>query len=256
VRASLKASGYTVHPFNLCASQFGVPQKRERFFLIGIRNDEASARLTEIELKAKVNEIRTTHLLGYGMQPDERVSVAAAISDLCANTHPVVQCSDSKKFFQPDYLGPTTDYQRQMREGLTCNTIDSARLAKHTPDVAQRFALIQQTCRAGAALTDADRERLGIRKHRTFLLDEAAPSYTLTTLPDDIVHYNEPRILTVRESARLQSFPDWFQFRGPYTTGGERRKVTCPRYTQVGNAVPVRLGMGIGGFMNEILNYR
>ena len=68
----------------------------------------------------------------------------------------------------------------------------------------------------------------------------------MTTLPDDMIHYAEPRILTVREMARLQSFPDWFQFKGKYTTGGDRRTKECPRYTQVGNAVPPLLAEAIG----------
>jgi DNA (cytosine-5)-methyltransferase 1 len=75
----------------------------------------------------------------------------------------------------------------------------------------------------------------------------------LTTLPDDIIHYSEPRILTVRECARLQSFPDWFEFRGKYTTGGERRVHECPRYTQVGNAVPPLLGEAIGKALIELI---
>jgi DNA (cytosine-5)-methyltransferase 1 len=89
------------------------------------------------------------------------------------------------------------------------------------------------------------RQRLGILKHRTVPMaaDQQAP--TLTTLPDDMLHYREPRILSVRECARLQSFPDWFVFRGPFTTGGLRRRRTCPRYTQVGNAVPPLLARAI-----------
>ena len=50
----------------------------------------------------------------------------------------------------------------------------------------------------------------------------------------------------VRECARLQSFPDWFDFRGKFTTGGDRRTRECPRYTQVGNAVPPLLAEAIG----------
>ena len=42
--------------------------------------------------------------------------------------------------------------------------------------------------------------------------------------------------MTVREHARIQSFPDDYEFKGPYTTGGERRKTDVPRYTQVANA--------------------
>ena len=74
-------------------------------------------------------------------------------------------------------------------------------------------------------------------------------------MPDDLLHYDEPRILTVRECARLQSFPDWFEFHGPYTTGGDRRKVSCPKYTQVGNAIPPLMAEGIGLFLlNEFNN--
>lgn len=52
-------------------------------------------------------------------------------------------------------------------------------------------------------------------------------SPTLTSHPDDYVHYAEPRILTVREYARIQSFPDWYQFKMKYTTGGDMRKRKC-----------------------------
>ena len=76
---------------------------------------------------------------------------------------------------------------------------------------------------------------------------------TITTLPDDFIHYNEPRILTVREFARLQSFPDWFEFHGKYTTGGELRKVDCPRYSQIGNAVPPRLAMFLGRYLTSLV---
>jgi DNA (cytosine-5)-methyltransferase 1 len=48
----------------------------------------------------------------------------------------------------------------------------------------------------------------------------------------------EPRILTVRECARIQSFPDWYEIKEKYTTGGVYRKHEVPRYTQIGNAIP------------------
>ena len=79
------------------------------------------------------------------------------------------------------------------------------------------------------------------------------PAPTLTTLPDDLLHYQEPRILTVREMARLQSFPDWFKFLGRYTSGGDRRAKECPRFTQVGNAVPPRLAQFLGSYLQEVL---
>jgi len=85
-----------------------------------------------------------------------------------------------------------------------------------------------------------------IKKQAITPLCKDLPSATVTTLPDDIIHYAEPRILTVRENARLQTFPDWFEFTGAYTTGGKQRKHTCPRYTQVGNAVPPLLAEAMG----------
>jgi DNA (cytosine-5)-methyltransferase 1 len=59
----------------------------------------------------------------------------------------------------------------------------------------------------------------------------------------------------VRENARIQSFPDDYVFKGKYTTGGSRRTQECPRYTQVGNAVPPFLGEVIG-LLISCLNYK
>jgi DNA (cytosine-5)-methyltransferase 1 len=91
------------------------------------------------------------------------------------------------------------------------------------------------------------------------------PSLTATSLPDDYVHYREPRAPTVREWARLQTFPDWYVFKGPRTTGGRRRAGDpsigdwdreVPKYTQIGNAVPVLLARKIGEHLAAILDGR
>ena len=87
---------------------------------------------------------------------------------------------------------------------------------------------------------------LGSKKHSQRPLDGDAPSPTITTLPDDLCHYAVDRTLTVREMARLQSFPDWFVFKGKVTTGGQKRRVEVPQYTQVGNAVPPLLAQALG----------
>ena len=98
----------------------------------------------------------------------------------------------------------------------------------------------------GRSLSKLAREGLGLKKHSITVLTKNEPAPTITTLPDDVIHYNELRILTARETARLQSFPDWFEFTGKYTTGGKQRKLECPRYTQIGNAVPPLLSEAIG----------
>ena len=75
------------------------------------------------------------------------------------------------------------------------------------------------------------------------------------SIPDDACHYKNSlfRTLTVREMARFQSFPDWFEFRSKVTTGGQMRRYEVPQYTQVGNAVPPLLGRALGEVINKIL---
>jgi DNA (cytosine-5)-methyltransferase 1 len=93
----------------------------------------------------------------------------------------------------------------------------------------------------------------GTKKHSQRALDNQEPSPTVMTLPDDLVHPIEARTLTVREMARLQSFPDCFEFRGKETTGGHRRRDEVPQYTQVGNAVPPLLAAAIGRRLAKVL---
>ena len=92
--------------------------------------------------------------------------------------------------------------------------------------------------------------------------NENGPNITATSLPDDYVHYSQPRSLTVREWARLQMFPDWYIFKGKRTTGGTRRAGNphegnwdreVPKYTQIGNAVPVELAKRVGINLKKII---
>src|SRR5262249_60037296 len=96
------------------------------------------------------------------------------------------------------------------------------------------------------------RAQFKLRKCALRVLDPDRPSPTVTSMPDDLLHYSEPRTLTVRENARLQAFPDWFSFKGKYTTGGHLRRKEVPRFTQVANAVPPLLGEAIGRTMLKI----
>jgi DNA (cytosine-5)-methyltransferase 1 len=94
------------------------------------------------------------------------------------------------------------------------------------------------------------------KKHsqRALIHNRIAPAQL--SIPDDFAHYAEDRTLTVREMARIQSFPDWFEFKSKVTTGGEQRAYEVPRYTQVGNAVPPlmasQIAQGISNFLNII----
>lgn len=95
---------------------------------------------------------------------------------------------------------------------------------------------------------------LKTKKHSQRSLHWNKPSPTVVTLPDDYIHPSEPRIFTVRELARFQSFPDAFEFRAKETTGGTNRRNEVPQYSQVGNAVAPLLALAVGKRFYEILN--
>ena len=94
---------------------------------------------------------------------------------------------------------------------------------------------------------------LATKKHSQRALKWNLPAPTIVSLPDDFVHPEFPRTLTVREMARFQSFPDSFEFRGKETTGGLKRRIEVPQYTQVGNAVPPVLAQAVGQVLYDIL---
>jgi len=95
------------------------------------------------------------------------------------------------------------------------------------------------------------------KKHSQKALHPQKPSPAVLGSPDDTCHYAEKvttlRTLTVRELARIQSFPDWFEFRSKVTTGGQYRRYEVPQYTQVGNAVPPILGAVLGKICTSII---
>jgi DNA (cytosine-5)-methyltransferase 1 len=94
---------------------------------------------------------------------------------------------------------------------------------------------------------------LKTKKRSQMALDPNKPSPTIQSNPDDLIHYQEPRPINVREMARLQSFPDWFVFKSKRTTGGDRRRFEVPQQTQVGNAVPPLLAKQIAKFVSNLL---
>lgn len=94
------------------------------------------------------------------------------------------------------------------------------------------------------------------KKQTQKALISSSPAPAALSIPDDACHYDEHelRVLTVREMARIQSFPDNFVFRSKVTTGGQMRKFEVPQYTQVGNAVPPLLGLRLGQCIARILD--
>jgi DNA (cytosine-5)-methyltransferase 1 len=256
IRETLEEHGYEVQQHVLKAVDFGVPQFRPRYFTLGIRKDLLRG-VDEPVLQEVLAEMRNEFLRHRGLPVGRPVTVSDAISDLTTDGKQLVECVDDESppgFKEIVYQDPETRYQKLMHAGMNGRAPNSLRLVNHRHETVQRFQDILCTCRKGVQLSEEDRARLGIRKTAITPLAPDQPSHTLTTLPDDLLHYAEPRIHTVREHARLQSFPDWFEFRSKYTTGGDRRAKECPRYTQVGNAVPPLLAEAIGEALLVILD--
>ncbi len=251
----LEGHGYHVQQHVIWAMDFGVPQFRPRYFTIGICKDLLPAH-THFDIKDELFRAREGFLARNGLLACAPVTVSEAISDLTTTGKRLVECTDEDSppgFFEIAYEGPLTSYQRLMHDGMNGESPNSLRLVNHRPETIARFRTILETCRKGVQLSACDKVRLGLKKNATVPLAPDRPSHTLTTLPDDFLHYSEPRVHTVREHARLQSFPDWFAFKGKYTTGGARRTRECPRYTQVGNAVPPLLAEALGEVLMKIL---
>ncbi|HEX6038281.1 DNA cytosine methyltransferase [Longimicrobium sp.] len=253
----LRRIGYEVWPRVLRAAEFGVAQHRPRFIVVGVQRqlmDELREGNSEFNpFDHLLPAVQKLFLEERGLSTSRPVSAEMALSDLEVDHAGKRASRDTKGFEEIAYKGPITRYQRLLNANTPANDVNSLRLANHRAETARRFREIQETCRVGVVLSMKDRERLGLKKHHTVVLDRREPSHTLTTLPDDLLHYSEPRILTVRECARLQSFPDWFEFRGKYTTGGPSRKLETPRYTQVGNAVPPFLAECLGRLVHALM---
>jgi len=260
VKARLRKLGYQVSSGLVNCSHFGVPQNRIRFLMIceyvGIVDDVVKNK--DGSLVSDFLMTRNAFLSSKKLSLVKPVSVKNALSDLEIANKKLIPCNDigSKNFKEAEYIHPKkrSIYQALMRQGMLRGGVPtSRRLANHQEKTVEYFKLLHQICASGKRLTKKTREEMGRKKHSLTLLHPNLPSPTITTLPDDILHYSEPRILTVRENARLQSFPDWFEFQGKYTTGGINRKNECPRYTQVGNAVPPLLAEAIGKIIKTLI---
>lgn len=233
----LKKRKYNVDFKIINFSDFGVPQSRNRFILFACKRGKTK------EFFQLLYDGRESFLQQRGLE--QCVSVEDAISDLMEKNGKVV-CPDSKGFFAGKYGMVTNKYQRYMRKNVINDIPNSHRFAKHKKETKKRFKkmISEEVCNKN--LSKVLLEKYGVKKNCISILDRKLASPTITTHPDDHIHYEEPRILTVREYARLQSFPDDFEFQGKYTTGGKRRKFEVPRYTQVGNAIPPLFAEQVG----------
>lgn len=188
--------GYKVENKILNASDFGVPQNRQRVFFVGIKNKK----------------------FRFPVEFEYKVSTEDAIGDL-------LQCNNVYN------VEPITEYQRMMRKN--CNQLNNNELTEHSE---QTIDIINQVP-DGGKITDLPKELWEVRKYNKAFqrMNSKLPSNTIDTGHRNYFHYKENRIPTVRESARIQSFEDDFEFLGSKTS----------QYKQVGNAVPPLLAYEI-----------
>jgi len=246
----LRKLKYEVWPDTVFAGHYGVPQIRPRFFLIAAPEEDVQADPPDPFVLLKEN--RNKFLCRKGLNPDKPITSGQAIADLHTNNR--LEPSPGNPRFNQGRYGPQRSAYQKLMHGELNGAValaDSHRLANHQPRTVEKFAWFQKKFGQGKKLEPRDHGPYPTKKHSISILHPGRPAPTVTTLPDDMLHYHEPRILTVRESARLQSFPDWFEFQGKYTTGGKQRVKECPRYTQVGNAGPPLLAEAVGRALLE-----
>lgn len=219
--------GYTISKKVLNAVDYGVPENRERVFIVGIRND--------------------LHITWEFPSPlsTEKISIKEAISDL----PPVAEGQEITEYTVP----PTNTYQTLMRHGskkITCHFCG---------EYGDKIRTVIKNVKQGEGKDDFNRlvDQGAIDKKYKLTsgypntygrLIESQPSTTITNnlaTPSGLrcIHYAQDRALTPREGARIQSFPDWFSFEG------DKVHLT----TQIGNAVPPLLAIELAKQIDRAL---
>lgn len=261
-----KIPGYHVRYTLVKASDYGVPQNRPRVLLVGIRDDIARAS-SIIDLSADDEDAVKCGFLPVG-DPSEAPGIEELLGDL---VDPAAGRALGEQAFPPGRFAttgypraPQTAIQRKLRAPPPAHEARSGELtdheySRHAGRIVDKFAHMIAN---GGEIPEAARTKKFAQKVLPRTWGNGRPSITATSMPDDYVHYSQPRILTVREWARLQLFPDWYRFTGKRTTGGIRRAGNpreglfdreVPKYTQIGNAVPVGLAERVGAHFKRVL---
>ena len=213
--------GYAVKADVLCAADYGIPQIRKRLFFLGVRKD--------IGLPVFPDPVN---------QPHQYITCRQAISDLPARIP-----SDDMNWVgleEDSYtLLPTSEYQKRMRRD--CNTLYNHVATKHKQFVIDTIAQVPEGCNYKSLPKGVGESRKFNEAWTRYHGDK--PSKTIDTGHRNHFHYEYNRVPTIRENARLQSFPDDFVFLGTRTQQNR----------QVGNAVPPLLGYYIGLKVRKLL---
>ena len=250
---------YTVRWELLHAKDYGVPQNRPRVVLVGIRSDVLPHWVQERLLDASFDDPSAVES-GFLPAPS---GCPPTIEDLLSDLEDSHYLSRSATVAYPKE--PHNDVQRALRttrDGKLLQRGDPLtehEYSDHAPYIREKFT---HMIKNDGEIPVEFRTKKFAQRVLPRAWGPDGPSITATSLPDDYVHYSQARSPTVREWARIQTFPDWYVFKGPRTTGGRRRAGDpsiglwdrdVPRYTQIGNAVPVLLAEKIGRHLIKLL---
>lgn len=251
VKEQLSELGYTSTFDVLDASRFGVPQSRRRVVIVGVLDCTINPERLKLEFTNAISKAALKVRENWGLHPTKSISAKDAIDDLTGGER--VPCPDSVEFESAIYTKAVSAYSKAMRKGKKAGAIpNSHRFSKHGERIQTLYKLAHDTQPPGRLSKDFLLQN-GTKKDKKVLIDPATVVSTITTHPDEFIHYKEHRNITVREMARFQSFPDDFNFYGRYTINGPRRKLDVARCSQVGNAVPPLMAEGVGLALRELL---
>lgn len=255
-------------PFVALASNYGVPQNRERVLFIGCRKDQKLIKTVPptVSEQDKVTVFEALYDLDFVGNDDEKFNYEPI--DLKAKYNGTTEKMKSliKKRTvdgKPDNKNGLT-YAEWSKNGRLNGRFSHAKnpfyvrnfeelentlthlvapllnhkTSKQNDDVVKRLEVILNTGDYDQAKHQLKQIGLDSEKRNYNVLKPESQSPTVMTIADDYIHYSSPRALTVREMARLQSFDDSFVFQGKRSTGGNKRKTEVPQFTLVGNAVP------------------
>ncbi len=204
--------GYDAAAALLDAGAFGVPQRRRRVWVIATRNDlDLPVQVAGFFDRAGRDASLFLHERGLPPSP----TAEEAIGDLETDGNSV-----------PAYGGPRTAFQDVMHRGCNDEPADR-RLTRHSHAVQAQYRKAISRAQRPTGTKKAGKEGPG---RPTRVLERSRPAPPVPASPEDLLHYAEPRTLTVREAARLQTFPDEFAFHGVHTASGTRRNRVMPRY--------------------------
>lgn len=203
--------GYKIQHKILCSADYGVPQLRRRVVFVGYRDGEFQ----------------------YPLENENYVSCEMALSDL----PPLVDTLGAEEM--PYATSAQNDYQRIMRE--KSDIVHNHVAANHSEKVQEIIALVP----AGGNYKDLPDEYRNTRNFHVAWtrFPDNRPAPTIDTGHRHHFHYKYNRVPTVRECARIQSFPDDFVFLGNKTQ----------QFRQVGNAVPPLMAEVIARQITKLL---